>query len=208
MGYTHYHPHTSKREFFSKGHIAQLRKVLDYWWEKGVICYAYDQPNDPPFINSKEIRFNGKGVVTGTHKGKKVWEIGDNAHETFVFNLRHNTGTEYPNSWFCKTARKPYDQCVCEILILLREFLGETLDLGSDGDIFPRRDPRDEFAQYDSFEEEWKPAWDRLKAEGFKITWGDPSTHTVDINTGKIVLADSLREKFHILKAGKVDIAV
>lgn len=154
MGYTHYFTHKSERKAFTKGQLASLEKVLDYWQNEGVICYEYNQPNDPYLLNSTTIRFNGKG---------------EDGHETFYFAL----GKKDFN--FCKTARKGYDQCVCEVLILLREYLGEKLELGSDGDIFPRH-PDDEWYSHckDHFNEEWKPAWDRLKEEGFKITWGDP----------------------------------
>lgn len=154
MGYTHYFKHTSSRKNFTKNQLSSLKRVLDYWQEQGIICYEFDQPNDPYLLNSKTIRFNGKD---------------EDGHETFYFTLSKNGDT------FCKTARKPYDQCVCEILILLREFLGNKLELGSDGDIFPRHpdDPHNKYCYYD---EEWGPAWNRLKEEGFKISWGDPET--------------------------------
>lgn len=159
MGYTHYFEHTSKQGLFTEDQRAQLQKVLDYWQKEGIICFEYNEENKPYYLTYDKIRFNGKG---------------NEGHETFMFDLVNDARN---CGWFCKTARKPYDQCVCEILILLKEFLGEDLDLSSDGDMFLDPNiPSEEHPWKCQFNEEWEPSWIRLKEEGFKITWADPYT--------------------------------
>ena len=66
------------------------------------------------------IRFNG---------------IGEAGHETFLF---HNRKKQDPEGYgdpcfaFCKTARKPYDIVVCEVLLVLKRYM-PNLEVGSDG---------------------------------------------------------------------------
>ena len=62
-------------------------------------------------LNDKHITING---------------VGEDSHETFFierYSLRWN---------FCKTARKPYDEAVTEVLILMR-YLFDDFSLSSDG---------------------------------------------------------------------------
>jgi len=143
MGYTHYWTNKSGRKTFTPEEMDQLAKVLDYWQDQEVICFESDEPEKPYELTENIIWFN---------------ERGDDGCETFVFNLSQN------GFQFCKTNRRPYYQAVCECLILLREFLGDSLDVSSDGDMFPGGK---------DFEVNWKPAWKRLKEQGFKITWAD-----------------------------------
>jgi hypothetical protein len=77
----------------------------------------------PVVANEKMIRFNG---------------IRDDGHETFVFFNKKVQCAE-ARKWgsntgfaFCKTARKPYDIVVCEVLLVLKRFM-PNLDVGSDG---------------------------------------------------------------------------
>jgi len=159
MGYTHYwNNQTVHNQNFTHDEMVQLKKVLNHWHGQKIICFECDEVLLPYDLTNTVIRFNG---------------LSDDGHETFYFDL--TDGSNQPVSWFCKTNRKPYDQCVCEILILLREFLGWRLEVTSDGDMFGDH-PK-------WFDLEWKPAWVRLKEEGFVITWADPLAEKKDEET-------------------------
>ncbi len=66
--------------------------------------------------------------------------VGEESHEDFIFpqntdpySLRHPHKDGY--LWaFCKTARKPYDEVVCAILLVLKHHLGKQIRLASDGE--------------------------------------------------------------------------
>ena len=66
-------------------------------------------------LESNEISFNG---------------IGDDSHEDFYFPWVKDS--ESSGSDFCKTARKPYDDPVMEVLIVLKHFIPR-LEVSSDG---------------------------------------------------------------------------
>ncbi len=157
MGYTHYFKLKPKNTInsFTKDVLIQMKKTLDYWQEKGVICYECNQPDKPYNLDNMTIRFNGKE---------------EEGFETFYFSFQGF------GSCFCKTGRKKYDQCVCEILILLKEYLKDELILSSDGHMFydpNRTDPLDPCR----FNNEWEPAWKRLIVDNrYKITWVNPWT--------------------------------
>jgi hypothetical protein len=67
--------------------------------------------------------------------------IGDNAHESFTFppkiDIRaslHLPPTESKYEFeFCKTANKPYDQCVTAFLLIAKQHLKDYIILKSDG---------------------------------------------------------------------------
>jgi len=106
MGYTHYFHGGDQRGF--EAALPTIRKILKKYGN--IICFECDKTNKKPVVNKKMIRFNG---------------IGEEGHETFVFE----TGKEFE---FCKTARKPYDLPVCEVLLVLKAYMTD-LDLSSDG---------------------------------------------------------------------------
>jgi hypothetical protein len=68
----------------------------------------------------------GKGQPKLNHG---VWfnGVGDDAHETFAL-------PKIPKSDFCKTARKPYDLIVVACLCVLKDNLGKSVTVRSDGD--------------------------------------------------------------------------
>lgn len=78
-----------------------------------IVCEEYDKPTSAPIVNETEIFFNGKG---------------DDGHETFVLK-RDMKGFNC-----CKTARKPYDAAVVEVLKAAKLVCPNWLELSSDGD--------------------------------------------------------------------------
>lgn len=142
MGYTHYWHYTTqtgkqqqardKKWPILQGYLLVLMEVAE---ERGVpLAYESDEPGQPPFVGETFVRFNG---------------VGDEGHETFIFHrtpphsyfetyiVRDLDGKEETRGGegfaFCKTARKPYDACVCAALVIAKD-LGMIGHLGSDGD--------------------------------------------------------------------------
>ncbi len=118
MGYTHYwrlKPTTLPTEA-----LVTIGKLLGRAYHRGIIQREYDDPR-PPFVSDTKIRFNG---------------VGENGHETFFFTSIPEQGQPANGRTFqfCKTARKPYDQVVMQVLIVLKYYLGEAITVTSDGD--------------------------------------------------------------------------
>lgn len=70
-------------------------------------------------------------------------------HETLVIHFE--TGPS--SSWFCKTARKPYDFAVCVVLSLLKIKFGNHWSIGTDGT-----------------QEDWEPAFEHIRTH-LRRTW-------------------------------------
>ena len=64
-----------------------------------------------PIVKANEIVFNGKD---------------EDSHETFALDSKMKGD-------FCKTARKPYDEFVGASLLILKDYLGDQVDIDSDG---------------------------------------------------------------------------
>lgn len=115
MGYTHYFTPTTKTA--TKRTTGRLKKLLRHGVDAGILdC---DEDSDQCAMTSTDVA----GRIT------RVWfnGIGDNAHETFMW--------ERGGEWaFCKTAYKPYDGYVVAVLMVLLE-AGCISDLSSDGDL-------------------------------------------------------------------------
>jgi hypothetical protein len=122
MGYTHYW-NTQKNTILADETLIELRGALDKVLKKHnrVIQFESGVEQSPELYivwgKGISIRFNGKG---------------DYGHETFSFQFR--------SDWnFCKTARKPYDQAVCECLLIIDYYLN--INVSSDG--FSNQQPTD-----------------------------------------------------------------
>jgi hypothetical protein len=118
MGYTHYMrtDNWDKQDKlgFEKA-LPIVQKILKR--HKDIVQFECDD-SKRPLISKEQIRFNG---------------IGNEGHETFMFINGESQGEFYnPTFSFCKTARKPYDVAVCEVLLVLNAFC-PNLSLGSDG---------------------------------------------------------------------------
>lgn len=113
MGYTVYYRHkcgTPNREQWEKIRALAKRVIKKH---KDILCAENDYPEDAPIVNHKEVFFNGKG---------------DAGHETFVLP-RYMQHREF---LFCKTARKPYDAAVKEILLGVKKILPDWLEISDD----------------------------------------------------------------------------
>lgn len=110
MGYTHYYTvaTSAKSEEGLKLASPVIEDILKR--HAAIVCKEFTCPGEPPVITARAICFNGKE---------------DEGHETFVFGVGAGPA-------FCKTARKPYDLAVCEVLLALNAFMPE-VSISSDG---------------------------------------------------------------------------
>ncbi len=106
MGYTHYFNAGGVGEF-SEDALSDVRSIVHDYCH--IISMECDSQEDP-IVDKCEIRFNG---------------IGELGHETFCVEPRQRD--------FCKTAEKPYDLPVCEVLLVLLHHYGKQFELSSDG---------------------------------------------------------------------------
>ena len=142
MGYTHYW--TMPSEFSEDGwrkSISTIKKVIAK--HKKLLAYELDQPRKPPSVTDKTVRFNG---------------IDEEGHETFIVE-------KIPKAWsFCKTAYKPYDQAVCECLLVFKAFL-PGFSLSSDGFSGSLKSQQDGIV----FDGTWNAALEAVKAYGINF---------------------------------------
>lgn len=116
MGYTHYFRLRGKapsKEQWEK----ILARVVDEVFEadkyEGILCEEYNKEDRPAVVNDQFITFNGKG---------------DKGHETFYLSRLNQQDFD-----FCKTARKPYDYAVVDVLRIVKDEAPDWLELSSDG---------------------------------------------------------------------------
>lgn len=112
MGYTHY-MNTKKEIDADKWQVflGHARKVIEFATPDVVELAGPDETGQPEFTDD-DIMFNG---------------VGDDAHETMEI-------TRTPNSsYFCKTARKPYDIVCVAILVIAKAVFGDAFEWSSDG---------------------------------------------------------------------------
>jgi hypothetical protein len=147
MGYTHYWYLKQGIKEIPKECLRDIHLVL----RKYKVLIQYESDNKKPPIATKTlIRFNG---------------IGENGHETFVFTLEKDKNDFLQKDKddfvfsFCKTANKSYDIVVCEVLLILKGHLQDSLKLSSDG-----------FSNSEcSFDGEWNKAIEEVKRMNYKI---------------------------------------
>jgi len=119
MGYTHYMRTDNwgkQDELGLEKALPIVRKILKK--HKDIVQKEYDDEKRP-VVSKKQIRFNG---------------IGDDGHETFmILNTEKQSDFGHNDNFaFCKTARKPYDIAVCEILLVMNAYCPH-LSISSDG---------------------------------------------------------------------------
>jgi len=119
MGYTNYMRTDNwnrQDELGWEKAIKVVRKILKKY--ANVVQFELDD-DKKPVCTKKMIRFNG---------------IGDDGHETFILlNTERQSDFDYNSTFsFCKTARKPYDIVVCEVLLAVNAFCSH-LSISSDG---------------------------------------------------------------------------
>lgn len=111
MGYTHYWTSNGSHDPLPQSALDTIEGVLQPAYQAGIIQREYDDSR-PPLITATEIRFNG---------------VGDLGHETFCFDSRDALPSDA-----CKTARKPYDELVMKVLLILA-YYRPGFELNSDG---------------------------------------------------------------------------
>lgn len=112
MGYTHYWKQTSD---FTIGEWKRIKKGAELIIKTTNVPLSDSEgnPKTSPDITTKFISFNGDG---------------DDAHETFYISKIRRKDFN-----FCKTARKPYDEVVVAILLLIEYIAPEKFIWSSDG---------------------------------------------------------------------------
>ena len=80
---------------------------------RALVCRESDTPRKAPAVNNRYIAFNGRG---------------EDGHETFVLQRAESDFS------FCKTAGKPYDIVVVELLREVKRIVPDWLHMSSDGD--------------------------------------------------------------------------
>lgn len=126
MGYTHYWSFKSSR--------GQAKKVEENYClalrqcQRVIKKYNADlKAKDAKHPN----RLSGYSVHTKieAYGGLELNGVGELSHEPFT--MREHFSENEAN--FCKTARKPYDTCVVACLIILKHYLGDLIEVSSDG---------------------------------------------------------------------------
>lgn len=148
MGYTHYYG-------FKKDSIKKL--------DENVLAVLRDiAKRYKDILEVEELDENGFSING----------IGDDAHETFYvdFGERPEWKSDLDGIAFefCKTARKPYDLPVCEMLLVLKAYYKKEFSLSSDGmaeykNPFIELNKAVENNDNSEFDENWIPAFKNVK---------------------------------------------
>ena len=147
MGYTHYFKTSGKSltKEQADGVIKHVAKVFKQ--HKDIIQREYD--NTAPPVLDAALNLSGKLSIGIFLNGK-----GEYGHETFAVH----TGDD--SRGFCKTSRKPYDIVVSKVLLILKHYLGDDMELGSDG-----------FSTYQPSGKAYKVG-DKVLLKNLSGTWG------------------------------------
>lgn len=127
MGYTHYwtielaENEEKAEEAYSKAILACQRFIVSY----NMVIKTQDR--------SHPARLAGFSAhcMPGKYKGLNVNGTKELGHETFYFEESYKKALGFN---FCKTNRKPYDTVVVGCLAIMKHFLGDVIDVSSDGD--------------------------------------------------------------------------
>ena len=111
MGYTNYWDRTEKP--ITEEFVEAVKKIIEDSKAKGIMIRDYIGEDDP-VVTMDEISFNGDASIGADH-------------ETCYFD---NKGTGFN---FCKTAEKPYDYTVKEVL-KVAEQMGIVTNVSDDGE--------------------------------------------------------------------------
>lgn len=170
MGYTHYYRVSAEYAQVDWNLLVKdFTEVLG--WKTSEVVYDEDHIESPPedciYIrdlldehpdSSQCLKVDGREIILNGR------EKNDEGHETFHLKRKFSQkDLKYHNQFersskrtlhftCTKTARKPYDIVVCCCLLLARKYLGDKIQVSSDGDI-----------------EEWKTAIDLIEKKfGYK----------------------------------------
>lgn len=127
MGYTHYWTFRKPRGVKAADLEASYQKAIKAC-NKIILAWQ----NSPRTADHE--RLSGYSAHTkGTYGGLNVNGKGDNAHETFAMREHFSQNFDADVWPFCKTARKPYDTVVTACLVALKYYLGDAIEVSSDG---------------------------------------------------------------------------
>ena len=129
MGYTHYWKFKEVKPI--KGQHPEIEKMYQLGIRQ---CQRIIKAYNSQFEKGDDRRLSGYSAHTkvNDYLGLDVNGVKDNSHETFSFR-DHWSSNESFN--FCKTARKPYDIVVVACLITMQYYMGDLLQVSSDGDV-------------------------------------------------------------------------
>ena len=119
MGYTH---HWYREKELPQALWDKFISDVNYFVTGSNDTLVRDRDSDlPPVVDEHEVRFNG---------------IGKQGHETFLISRVVQGGLMRDGKYFsfCKTAHKPYDRYVVEVLSLAELCFGDRIEISSDGD--------------------------------------------------------------------------
>lgn len=135
MGFTHYwtfkpapRGDANRIEIRYHNALRECAKIARKWNAEAV----KDGPRDFERLSgfTAHTRY---GLAPGCYRGIEINGKGAEAHETFTMPEHFRDAVE--NGFqFCKTARKPYDTVVTAMLAVLKHWLGDLIDVSSDGD--------------------------------------------------------------------------
>ena len=127
MGYTHYWTFPKSK----KGTLAETEKAYQLAISQcRRVVKGYNA--EVTAIGGDTLRLSGDTVSSEVdqYKGINFNGTDDLSHEDFYLN-EHLKQNEFN---FCKTARKPYDIVVTACLSILKHYLGDRIEVSSDGD--------------------------------------------------------------------------
>lgn len=128
MGYTNYWERTEKP--ITEDFVKAVKDIIKESERLGISIRSWDGSEDEPIITTDVIAFNGD----------KNFHLD---HESFLLN---NVETGFA---FCKTAEKPYDWTVKEVLTTAEAY-GLVTNVSNDGEVVHKSDKQWLFDQYDS----------------------------------------------------------
>lgn len=130
MGYTHYWRCTKARQGNAKTAETTYQKAIRQC-QRVARSYNAELKAENP---KHPARLSGYTVhcKVGTYGGLNINGAKELAHEDFCFREHWNENADFE---FCKTARKPYDTVVTACLIIMKHYMGDLIEISSDGDV-------------------------------------------------------------------------
>jgi hypothetical protein len=122
MGYTHYWQFKTPKR--GQKRIA-AKQYADAIYELQCLCKSYSS-------TVGGLSGFGAHATPGQYSGLKINGAREDMHEDFY--LRESLSLALQDTYFCKTAQKPYDVVVVACLIILSARLPDLFKVSSDGD--------------------------------------------------------------------------
>lgn len=129
MGYTHYWTFKTPPKGTAKQVEASYQQAIKAC-NKVVRAWQDQNPKGSWFRDA--MRLSGYSAHAEGYGGLEINGKGSNAHEPFTLREHYRQNLE-DSSNFCKTARKPYDTVVVACLTILKHYLGDLIEISSDG---------------------------------------------------------------------------